>query len=127
MKHVANLLMSTLIAFALPACHAQESSGLGTDVAPAAQDLEFRSAGVTLSGTLLLPSNMIAAVVLVHGSGKHTRNISFAQALARSGVATLTYDKRGVGKSGESRSAGRGRRCGSQRVDSLRKLSIPGL
>ncbi|HEY6455894.1 MAG TPA: alpha/beta fold hydrolase [Steroidobacteraceae bacterium] len=69
-------------------------------VAPVSQDLEFRSAGVTLSGTLLVPSNMIAAVVFVHGSGKQERNMSLAQALARSGVATLTYDKRGVGKSG---------------------------
>jgi uncharacterized protein len=43
---------------------------------------------------------MTAAVVLVHGSGRQTRNISFAQALARRGIATLTYDKRGVGKSG---------------------------
>jgi hypothetical protein len=55
---------------------------------------------ITLSGTLVMPSNMVAAVVLVDGSGKDPRNIPFARALARAGLATLTYDKRGVGKSG---------------------------
>lgn len=100
MKQVAHLLLSTLIAFAPLVCHAQQSGSVVTDAAPAAQDLEFRSADAILSGTLLVPSNMIAALVLVHGSGKESRNLAFALALARNGVATLTYDKRGVGKSG---------------------------
>jgi len=37
---------------------------------------------------------MIAAAVLVHGSIERARNIPVARALARNGVATLTYDKR---------------------------------
>jgi pimeloyl-ACP methyl ester carboxylesterase len=67
---------------------------------PSNQQVEFPSGDITLSGTLVKPSNMIAAVVLVHGSDRVGRNIAFAESLAREGVATLTYDKRGVGKSG---------------------------
>jgi alpha-beta hydrolase superfamily lysophospholipase len=66
-----------------------------------ARDIHFDSAGVTLAGTLVLPKGAIeAAVVLVHGSGKLTRMTPLAYGLANNGIATLTYDKRGVGESG---------------------------
>lgn len=100
MKHAAHLLLTTLVVLASALCHAQPTGVVGTNVAPTATAVEFRSAGVTLSGTLYTPSQMIAAAVLVHGSGPQSRNVSLAEALARNGVATLTYDKRGVGKSG---------------------------
>ena len=75
MKQITHLLLFSLIAAVSLVCYAQQSSGVVTDTAPAAQDVEFRSADVTLSGTLLVPSKMIAALVLVHGSGKGERNI----------------------------------------------------
>lgn len=93
------MFLSALIAMGTAVCRAEQPAGAVAKTAPASQEVEFRSGDVTLSGTLLVPPNMIAAVVVVHGSGKARRNILFAQALVRNGVATLTYDKRGVGKS----------------------------
>lgn len=64
-----------------------------------------------LSGTISLPNakTSVPAVVLVHGSGAHTRDLvisgkhkvfkDLAQHLANNGIAVLRYDKRGVGKS----------------------------
>ena len=41
-----------------------------------------------------------SAVVFVHGSGKQTRNLYWAERFAASGIAALVYDKRDAGKSG---------------------------
>jgi alpha-beta hydrolase superfamily lysophospholipase len=62
--------------------------------------VKFNSAGVTLEGSVFIPKHTIAALVLVHGSGQETRMIGVASLLAENGIAVLTYDKRGVGKSG---------------------------
>ena len=43
---------------------------------------------------------MHAAVVFIHGSGKQTRNIGWAERFAKEGIVALVYDKRGAGKSG---------------------------
>ena len=43
---------------------------------------------------------MHAALVFIHGSGKQTRNMRWAERFAREGIAALVYDKRGAGKSG---------------------------
>ena len=43
---------------------------------------------------------MHAAVVFIHGSGKQTRNMGWAERFAKEGIAALVYDKRGAGKSG---------------------------
>lgn len=67
----------------------------------------FRNGAVTLSGTLLIPTTKgpHPAIVLAHGSGAQDRNgfvanIRFmADHLARHGIAVLTYDKRGSGRS----------------------------
>jgi len=69
---------------------------------PDAQDLEFMSHGVTLSGSIVIPQGqpVRAAVVFIHGSGKQTRNLALATRFADAGVAALVYDKRGAGKSG---------------------------
>lgn len=64
------------------------------------EQVRFRSAGVILEGTLFKPNHIDVALVLVHGSGQETRMNDFASLLAKNGVAVLTYDKRGVGKSG---------------------------
>jgi uncharacterized protein len=66
----------------------------------ATQDVAFDSVGITLRGTLYLPTHPVAAVVLVHGSGQEKRMAGFAARLASTGIVALTYDKRGVGASG---------------------------
>jgi hypothetical protein len=65
-------------------------------------DVSFVSQGVTLRGTVYIPNRapIIAAAVWVHGSGEIKRKSGLGEYLARSGLALLTYDKRGVGKSG---------------------------
>lgn len=63
------------------------------------EEVSFESKGATLSGTIYQPSKVHAALVIVHGSGQTERMTGFAQLLAQKGIASLTYDKRGVGKS----------------------------
>jgi dipeptidyl aminopeptidase/acylaminoacyl peptidase len=67
-------------------------------------ELEFASHDTTLAGTLFLPAagGVYPAVVWVHGSGAAER-LSYGdliKAMVQSGVAFLSYDKRGVGQSG---------------------------
>jgi len=64
------------------------------------ENVKFNSAGVTLEGTIFIPQHTVAALVLVHGSGQEARMNDLALLLAKNGIAVLTYDKRGVGKSG---------------------------
>lgn len=64
------------------------------------EDVNFKSVGITLAGTIFKPKYTHAAVILVHGSGQEKRMVGMASLLARNGIAVLTYDKRGVGKSG---------------------------
>ncbi|MEM8547305.1 MAG: alpha/beta hydrolase [Pseudomonadota bacterium] len=73
-----------------------------THASPSAERaLTFESRGVTLAGTLVMPTDApTAAVIFVHGSGKQPRSLSVANAFARHGIAALVYDKRGVGESG---------------------------
>lgn len=70
------------------------------------EDVQFRNGDVTLSGTLVTPapSSMpgpYPAVVWIHGRGKSARGgfRGFARILAQRGIASLIYDKRGVGLS----------------------------
>src|SRR5688572_4929704 len=64
-------------------------------------EVEFVSRGETLRGTIVFPAGEIhAAVVFVHGSGKQTRNLHWAERFAQNGTAALVYDKRGAGNSG---------------------------
>jgi uncharacterized protein len=100
MNHLARIALFVFTTTAPVTCWAQ-TPGAGTvNPAPGIEDVEFRSGDITLSGTLVLPPNIVAAVVVVHGSGQQKRMTPFAQALASQGIASLTYDKRGVGKSG---------------------------
>ncbi|HYJ41574.1 MAG TPA: alpha/beta hydrolase, partial [Steroidobacteraceae bacterium] len=65
------------------------------------EEVEFVSHGVTLSGSIVFPAGEIhSAVVFVHGSGKQTRNLVWAERFAKAGIAALVYDKRGAGRSG---------------------------
>ena len=63
------------------------------------EDVNFMSQGARFSGTLYSPQVSYTAVVLVHGSGQESQLKEFATLLAASGIAVLTYDKRGVGAS----------------------------
>jgi uncharacterized protein len=76
----------------------------------AATEVRIPSEGILLSGTLVRPEGKgpFKAVVFVHGSGPCNRDEQYgshrlffviADALAREGVASLRYDKRGVGRS----------------------------
>jgi pimeloyl-ACP methyl ester carboxylesterase len=62
----------------------------------------FRSRdGALIAGDIHLPGGRPThGIVLVHGSGPEPRMTGFANDLATDGFAVLTYDKRGVGKSG---------------------------
>ena len=68
-----------------------------------AEAVRFANGGVTLSGTLLLPTDgrPHAAVLFTHGAGAEGRyaNRFMAEHFAQHGIAALIYDKRGVGKS----------------------------
>ncbi|SFU72253.1 alpha/beta hydrolase family protein [Pseudoduganella namucuonensis] len=76
------------------------------------QDVTFSNAkaGVALAGTFSVPpgAGPFPAVVLVHGSGRHKRDVDiyghkifavWADHLTRQGIAVLRYDKRGSGAS----------------------------
>ncbi|MET1053919.1 MAG: alpha/beta fold hydrolase [Pedobacter sp.] len=64
------------------------------------EDVNFKSAGIILAGTIFKPKQSYASVVLVHGSGKETRMAGMASLLAGKGIMVFSYDKRGSGKSG---------------------------
>lgn len=67
------------------------------------REITFSSGADTLSGSLLLPlaGDSLTAVVFLHGSGAEGRWASrfLAAKLAGRGIATLIFDKRGVGGS----------------------------
>jgi uncharacterized protein len=74
------------------------------------EDVSFASDAVTLAGTMTWPTGggPFKTVVLISGSGPNTRDeaivnhrplLVLADALTRAGIATLRYDKRGVGAS----------------------------
>ena len=79
-------------------------------------DLVFSSEGTNLAGTIYKSKNAYASLVIVHGSGQETRMNDFAELLAKNGISVLTYDKRGVGKSG---GVYIGPEVGTNNVDSL--------
>lgn len=66
-------------------------------------NVQFRNGDVTLAGTLVTPATAgpHPAVIRIHGRGKSTRDDfrGLARILAQRGIASLIYDKRGVGAS----------------------------
>ena len=70
------------------------------------RDVRVVNGDVVLRGTLTLPDGVrpAPAVIFLHGSGPQTRQgVEFiADAFARKGFATLTFDKRGCGESSGS-------------------------
>lgn len=84
-------------------------TGLAALVAPKAEpsglveEVVFSHDEVSLSGNIHLPAGSVkAGIVLIHGSAKQDsfRMTALARLLADRGFAVLTYDKRGIGKSG---------------------------
>lgn len=69
------------------------------------ETVHFTNGDVSLAGRLVKPANAgpWPAIVWTHGSSKQTRDADFyrdrAYLLAQGGVASLIYDKRGVGES----------------------------
>lgn len=67
------------------------------------EDLYFQSGQFKLAGTLVTPAGKgpHPAVVFVHGSGRVTRDFMgpLAYHFVQNGIAVLSYDKRGSGKS----------------------------
>jgi hypothetical protein len=108
-------LAALVTALGAPAAHAQLR--IKYPQGTIRRDVRFTgTGGVTLSGTLLLPLisdiQYVPGVVLVAGSGPTNRDGNnplvpvridtlklIAELLARSGIASLRYDKRGVGAS----------------------------
>jgi pimeloyl-ACP methyl ester carboxylesterase len=73
------------------------------------EEVVFRNGDVVLSGTLALPVGQgpHPAIVMIHGSGPQTRRSPVATWYAYHGIAYLSFDKRGAGKSsGDWREAG---------------------
>ena len=70
------------------------------------ENMSFRSGDATLSGTLYLPEGgrALGAVVVTHSASKPLRDALLYQHLKEMlpplGIAVLTYDRRGSGKSG---------------------------
>ena len=85
-----------LLLFCAPACGSNDGMS-GGDFIP------IQSGDVTLAAALDLPAGdgPHPALVMVHGSGKITRDqlAGFASHFAALGLAVLRYDKRGVGQS----------------------------
>jgi pimeloyl-ACP methyl ester carboxylesterase len=87
---LVSLLLVALAAF----CPASQASEM--------IEVSFPSEGVTLAGTIIMPDAVrpSAGIVIIHGSGPAERLTGLAQLLSAGRFAVLTYDKRGVGKSG---------------------------
>jgi pimeloyl-ACP methyl ester carboxylesterase len=85
------------------------------------EEVEFTSGDTRLVGALVVPpgEGPHPAVVLLHGSGRQGMHKweyrSWADLLARQGLAVLYYDKRGVGSSG------------GEYGSSLRQLALDGI
>ncbi len=83
-------------------------TALAPPASAAEGEVTFTNGGVTLHGTVVAPpgGSKLPGLVMVHGSGPHSREDyrDQAEAFARQGIATLIYDKRTEGYSQFSRS-----------------------
>src|SRR5579884_3406561 len=115
-KYIIAIIMSVSILLSLAACGGSTQPSSNGTVAQSEQDVTYPGfGGVTLAGTLVIPAHKAGAkvpgVVIIAGSGPVDRNgnegTSFvtdlysqlADQLAQQGIASLRYDKRGVGAS----------------------------
>ncbi len=100
---ILGMVLFVLLAGLAPAgAQTQQASYIETEV-------EFSSNGIQLAGTLTLPQPLeysASVVLFIHGSGPQDRNESparlfntLARQLALKSIASLRYDKRGIGQS----------------------------
>jgi uncharacterized protein len=95
----------------LVALHWQDKSGqqIGRKLDQRREEVTFKDGDVVLSGTLVLPSGKgpHPAMIRIQGAGPQTRRNAADGWFAYHGVAYLSFDKRGTGKStGDWREAG---------------------
>jgi len=95
----------------LTALHWQDASGqqIGRKLDQRREEVTFKDGDVALSGTLVLPGGRgrHPALIRIQGAGPQTRRNAFDGWFAYHGVAYLSFDKRGTGKStGDWRDAG---------------------
>jgi len=87
----------------LTALHWQDESGgqIGRKLDQRREEVTFKDGDVVLSGTLLLPNSEgpHPAIVRIQGAGPQTRRNAFDGWFAYHGIAYLSFDKRGTGKS----------------------------
>lgn len=101
-----------LILMANAPASARDASSLPWSAAPStalvSESRTFRSGDATLAGTLYLPEGgqALAAVVVTHSASKPLRDAALYRHLTEMlpplGIAVLTYDRRGSGRSGGS-------------------------
>ncbi len=94
------LLVRTIVVASLLYGVVNQADAMTTPSTIVPEVITFESQGVVLSGTLTMPPDPRAGVVIVSGSGRAKQSLSLANYLAANDIAVLTYDKRGVGKSG---------------------------
>jgi uncharacterized protein len=94
------LLVRTIVVASLLYGVVNQGNAMTTPSTIVPEVITFESQGVVLSGTLTMPPDPRAGVVIVSGSGRAKQSLSLANYLAANDIAVLTYDKRGVGKSG---------------------------
>ncbi|MBV9866164.1 MAG: alpha/beta fold hydrolase [Abitibacteriaceae bacterium] len=111
---LATLALTVIGLFIIPT-QSQQVANTSTAAAPLEREVTFTSQGwVKLAGTLTLPTHAagvkVPGLILIAGSGPTDRNGNqgalhtdllqqIAAQLARNGIATLRYDKRGIGGS----------------------------
>lgn len=96
-----HLLASVGGALVVPAVSTLSPAAPARAQSVASLPVSFRSAGASMSGDIYLPpAEPVAALVLVHGSGRNASMGQLGSRLAESGFAVLAYDKRGLGRSG---------------------------
>lgn len=111
------IMIGVVLSFILSACGGQgNNQPQGNTIAQSQKDVSYAGVGgVTLAGTLLIPAHKqgtrVPGVIIVAGSGPVDRNgnegaafttdlySQLADQLAQQGIASLRYDKRGVGAS----------------------------
>jgi dienelactone hydrolase len=106
-----NCRLSTDAAANLFALHWKDESGqqIGQKLDQRREEVTFKNGDVVLSGTLVLPSGKgpHPALIRIQGAGPSTRRNAYDGWFAYHGVAYLSFDKRGTGKStGDWREAG---------------------
>jgi dienelactone hydrolase len=108
---VINCRLSADPAANLVALHWKDESGqqIGQKLDHRREEVTFRDGDVVLSGTLVLPSGKgpHPALIRIQGAGPQTRRNAYDGWFAYHGIAYLSFDKRGAGKStGDWREAG---------------------